>query len=84
MTETLRNLGPVSARWLADVGIVSREDLERVGPVAAYALVRRQQAGASLNLLWALEAAVRDVDWRGLTSETKVRLRQELEKLTDD
>ena len=58
MSGKLRNLGPVSTQWLAEVGVFSRADLERVGSVAAYAMVRRRQQGASLNLLWALEVTV--------------------------
>ncbi|MCA9230484.1 MAG: TfoX/Sxy family protein [Planctomycetales bacterium] len=82
MSGKLRNLGPVSTQWLAEVGVFSRADLERVGSVAAYAMVRRRQQGASLNLLWALEAARLDCDWRELTQEVKNQLRQELNELT--
>lgn len=83
MTEQLRNLGPVSAQWLAEVGIHSSTDLRQVGSVAAYALVRRQQPKASLNLLWGLEAAMRDIDWRELTEDDKHNLREQLKSLTE-
>lgn len=83
MTEQLRNLGPVSAQWLAEVGIHSSTDLRQVGSVAAYALVRRQQSTASLNLLWGLEAAMRDIDWRELTEDDKHNLREQLKSLTE-
>ncbi|MBX3427269.1 MAG: TfoX/Sxy family DNA transformation protein [Pirellulales bacterium] len=79
--DKLRNIGPASAAWLAAVGVSSREDLERIGPVAAFARVRRVQPRASLNLLWALEAALADRDWRNLAPETKERLRRELADL---
>ncbi len=75
----LRNLGPVSRRWLAAIGVVSRADLERVGSIGAYRLVRKQQRGASLLLLYALEAALLDVDWRKLPSDLKRRLREAVE-----
>jgi len=83
MTSRLRNLGPVSAKWLADVGINNYTDLQKVGSVTAYAMVRRQQSKASLNLLWALEAALRDIDWRELSTEDKNELRAQLKLLTD-
>ena len=83
MSCNLRNIGPVSAQWLAEVGVVSPEDLKRLGSVAAYAMVRSRQKGASLNLLWALEAAQRDCDWRELTDEVKSQLKQELAALTE-
>ena len=79
--EKLRNLGPVSAGWLAEMGIRSREDLLRIGSVEAYAMVRSHHADASLNLLWGLEAALQDIDWRELSDESKHRLREELSEL---
>ncbi len=77
--ENLRNLGPTSADWLRDVGIHTIADLEHVGPVLAYRLVKQQQPGTSLNLLWAMAAGLKDEDWRELTEETKNRLRKEAE-----
>jgi hypothetical protein len=64
--ENLRNLGPQSARWLRDVGIHTEQDLRQVGPVFAYLLVKRAEPKTSLNLLWALAAALEDRDWREL------------------
>ena len=55
--ESLLNLGPKSGQWLRDTGITTVADLERLGPVAAYRLVKQRQPKASLNLLWAM--------WRG-------------------
>ena len=79
--QKLRNIGPASTAWLAAVGVASRDDLERLGSVAAFARVRRVQPRATLNLLWALEAALADRDWRTLSDETKERLKRELAAL---
>lgn len=79
--KKLRNIGPVSSAWLADVGVHSKDDLQRIGSVEAYALIARKQDGVSLNLLWALEGALQDVDWRELPAESKEKLRTELEQM---
>ncbi|WP_425396242.1 TfoX/Sxy family protein [Aeoliella sp.] len=79
--EELRNLGPKSSAWLAAAGIESLADLRELGAVVAYARVRQQQRGVSLNLLWALEGALRDCDWRDLTDADKQRLRDKLAEL---
>lgn len=81
--DKIRNLGPVSTGWLRAVGITSRSQLQRLGPVNAF--LRVQQAGyrPSLNLLWALAGAVRDVDWRDLAKVEKDRLRDELRNLSE-
>jgi DNA transformation protein and related proteins len=76
--ESLRNLGPQSATWLRELGIVTIADLQRVGPVVAYRLVKHHQPSASLNLLWSLAAGLQDRDWRDLSEAAKDRLRQEL------
>ena len=77
--ENLKNLGPKSGQWLREVGIATIGELERLGPVIAYRLVKQQQRNASLNLLWALAAGLKDLDWRDLAEEQKDRLRREAE-----
>jgi DNA transformation protein len=78
--ETLPNLGPKSGQWLRDAGINSIADLERLGPVVAFRLVKHRQPMASLNLLWALAAGLDGKDWRELDGAVKERLRKEAEE----
>jgi DNA transformation protein len=77
----MRNLGPVSRAWLAAVGIHGLDDLRAVGSVGAWRLVAERLRGtgegsASLLLLWALEGALLDVDWRDLPAGVKDALRR--------
>jgi hypothetical protein len=78
--ESLPNLGPKSGQWLREVGITTIADLERLGPVVAFRLVKHRQPKASLNLLWALAAGLNGKDWRELTEATKKRLRKEADE----
>lgn len=78
--EFLFNLGPKSGQWLREAGIRTIADLERIGPVAAYRLVKRRQPSASLNLLLALAAGLKNKDWRRLSDATKARLRKQAEE----
>jgi len=73
--ENLRNLGPASASWLREIGIITIDSLRRVGPTLAFQRVRQQQPQANLNLLWALAAGLADKDWRDLTTEEKEAVR---------
>lgn len=77
--ENLRNLGSTSAAWLREIGVQTRADLERLGPAAAYRLVQQNQPSTSLNLLWAMAAALNDQDWRELSDDEKATLRREVE-----
>lgn len=49
--ESLLNLGPKSSQWLREVGISTIAELESLGPVLAYRLVKQRQYKASTNLL---------------------------------
>ena len=78
MLESLPNLGPTSAGWLRGVGIESYDDLERLGSVRAFLLVDASREGVSLNLLYALEGALRDVRWDRLPLEVRAELRRQV------
>jgi DNA transformation protein len=72
---SVRNLGPVTAQWLREVEVHTLGDLLAMGAVEAYARLRfRFGRRVSRNALHALEAAVRDVDWRSLTAADKAAL----------
>ena len=75
----MKNLGPKSRQWLAELGIYTIRDLRSAGSITTYKLLKeRYPKKVSLNLLWGLEAAICDVDWRELTETDKEELRQKL------
>ena len=75
----LVNLGPVSSRWLASVGIHRRADLIRVGPVEAWLRVKAAGHKPTLNLLWALAGAERGLRWNKLSEANRHHLLLELD-----
>lgn len=76
----LRGLGPRSVLLLARVGITSVESLFDVGSVNAYERLVRAGIPVSLNMLWALEGACSDRDWRDVSREDRTRLLWELDR----
>lgn len=75
----MKNIGPASRQWLAEIEIYTLDDLKHVGSAAAYRFIKeRYPKKATLNLLWALEAAIRDIDWRELTTEDKAELKNKV------
>ncbi len=80
-TTSIRNIGPQSMTWLSHAGISSREDLVRRGVVPTYLLLKSKYPQVSLNLLWAMEGAVTNQDWRLISDETKQRLLNEISLL---
>jgi len=75
----IKNIGPVSRRWLASVGIGKRADLIRIGPVEAFLRVKAAGHKPTLNLLWALAGAERGLPWNRLSAEDRQRLLFELD-----
>ena len=77
--DQLPNVGPITARRLAEVGISSQAVLQDVGSVEAYVRLRfRFGRLVTLNALWAMEAALLGIDWRHLSDERKGELAQRL------
>ncbi|WP_119390419.1 TfoX/Sxy family DNA transformation protein [Taklimakanibacter lacteus] len=74
---SLRNLGPKSARLLAEAGIRRIAELRLLGAAKAY---RRVKDKASLNLLWAIAAGLEDRDWRTVTKAEKASLLAEVRR----
>ncbi|MDE2869087.1 MAG: TfoX/Sxy family DNA transformation protein [Chloroflexota bacterium] len=73
----LRNIGPTTACWLADVGITTVEDLDALGSVGAYQRLKAARPRqVTIVALYALEAALLDIAWTELPLEARSRLRQ--------
>jgi DNA transformation protein len=71
----LRNLGPKSKAWLAEIDIHTIDDLKSIGAVEAYARLRFRFGDAiTRNMLHAMAAALADIDWRQLSAEHKAEL----------
>ncbi len=78
--ESLPNIGQVAAGMLRSVNLDSVEDVQTVGPLAAYLMVASKHR-VSRNLLWALAAGLQDRDWRDLTQQEKTELQQQLDEM---
>ncbi|CAH1673792.1 TfoX/Sxy family DNA transformation protein [Chelatococcus asaccharovorans] len=73
----MRNLGPATARMLAEVDIGNEEALRRLGAVEAYHRLKfRFGRHVTLVALYAMEAALRGCDWRSLEPSVRDDLRK--------
>ena len=72
---TMRNIGGEMARKLRAVGIGSREELLEAGAKEAFFRLKSRWPQVCLVHLYALEGAVRDVDFNALPQETKEDLK---------
>lgn len=79
----LPNLGKVSERWLNGIGIYTEADLRGLGAVNAYRVLSLRGYRPTLNLVWAIEGALRGVIWTDLPADVKAALEDELERPWD-
>jgi len=73
-TQKLRNIGPKSSAWLRQVGLHTREELADAGAVDAFMRVKRAGFKPTLNLLYAIEGALRDCHWQEIPDERRKEL----------
>lgn len=74
---TLSSLGPVTAARLAEIGIDTPDALAEAGAAGAYQRLRfRFGRAITLNALYGLDAAIRNVHWREIAAERKAELRR--------
>lgn len=74
----LSNLGRTSVMWLHAAGIHNLAELRRRGAVNAWLAVKGRGFRVSRVLLYALEGALQDCDWRSLPVERKAELLAEV------
>ncbi len=75
-TSAIPNVGPVSRRWLAEVGVTDLAGLQTRGSVATFLAVRATGRRASVNLLYALEGALLGLRWDRLPDVVRANLRE--------
>jgi DNA transformation protein len=81
MISKLRNLGQHSQEMLAAAGIMTESQLRKKGSAAAFVAVKRAGCAPSLNLLWAIEGALTDRDWKEVAKSDRLSLLTQVETL---
>lgn len=78
MAGDMRNIGPKSRAWLAEIDIHGMDDLQALGAVETYARLRFLFGSKiTRNMLHALAAALAGIDWRRLSPDQKAELDQQ-------
>ena len=77
----LPGLGPVSMALLSEIGVFTRADLEELGAVLAYRILKHRRPEVTLNMLYALHAALNGGRWDLITKEEKERLKKEADEV---
>ncbi len=78
MLSELPNIGKTLEKRLAAVDIHTPADLAELGPVGVLKSLDALNAPGCLNMLYALEGALRGVRWHSLSKEIKDELKAKL------
>jgi DNA transformation protein len=73
----LKNIGSIVEQHLNEIGVFTRDDLERIGPSAAYRRLKDSYPDKTLPrcyYLYSLEGALRGVHWNTLPDAVKRKL----------
>lgn len=70
----MKNLGPKSTEILAKIGVHTKDDLERIGAVDCYLILKNQGFNVNLNMLYALESALLNIAILNLSEDIKQHL----------
>ena len=73
------HLGKVSEEILLKAGILTPEDLEKLGPVDAYLRCKEIDPRVSINLLWAIFCSLNDIPWGGIPKDIMEQLRSKVQ-----
>lgn len=81
MISKLKNLGRHSQAMLAAAGITTESQLRKKGSAAAFVAAKRAGCAPSLNLLWAIEGALINRDWKEVARSDRLSLLTQVEIL---
>lgn len=70
----MKNLDPKSTEILANIGIHTKDELERIGAVDCYLMLKNQGYNINLNMLYALESALLNIQVTHLSNDIKQHL----------
>lgn len=77
----LLNLGPKSEAWLVSIGVTTRDQLAKLGPIGTCRRLRDAGRPVSVLMAYAIEGALTGTHWNALAPETKHWLRAEFAQL---
>ena len=81
----LPSLGARSAQMLIEAGVPDVKTLRKLGPLGSFRSLRFHFGRrVSLNFVYAIECAVRGMDWRRLEAERKAELQSAARRIIEE
>ena len=74
----LKNLGPVSIKWLNSIDIYTKEDIEKLGPIVIYNMLKSHGYNVNILMVYALQGAIMDRHWNEIPEKMKKDFQKEI------
>jgi len=75
--SSLKNIGPTIQKRLQEIGINSKSELKKVGPVLAYQKIQSKNPGKTIPVcyyLYSLQGALENKHWDDISQKKKQKL----------
>ena len=75
--SSMRNIGPTIQKRLQEIGINSKADLKKVGPVLAYQMIQNKNLEKTIPIcyyLYSLQGALENKHWDDISKNKKQKL----------
>jgi DNA transformation protein len=80
----MANISKAVEGKLNEVGINTQEQLRKIGSKQAFLNIKKNDSGACVNMLCALEGAIQGIRWHSLSDEVKQELKKFHKSLKDE
>jgi len=77
----LKGLGPKSATQLAQIGILTVEDIMQTDAYEIYARFKKHGSNTSLNMLYAIMGAQENIHWQSIAKNRKMEILMRLDDM---
>ena len=81
--SSLKNIGPTIQKRLQGIGINTKDDLKRIGPVLVYQKIQSKNPGKTIPVcyyLYSLQGALEGKHWDDISQKKKQKLLDQVKK----
>lgn len=81
--SSLKNIGPTIQKRLQEIGINTKDDLKRIGPVSAYQKIQSKNPGKAIPVcyyLYSLQGALDSKHWDDISQKKKQTLLEQIKQ----
>ena len=76
--EKIKNLGPVSTKWLNSIDVYTIDEVKKLGPIVIYNMLKAHGYNVNILMVYALQGAIMDCHWNEIPEKLKDVFKKEI------